>query len=335
MLHSRHTHLSLRQRPFSSPSCGSDNSSSFLSTSLVCSTQQTCISSSHQRPRPGRRRKWGCRAILSGQWLSWTWLMLAIFSVGAEAASRQRFGRKQHGSFIRSGDPVLDIDTTSLLYHDVPSEILFDTTPQPGTELRLRPRQAGDIFVSDKPGSKGAAVSTTAATDQRPTFSNAATAVPSSNSGGGSSVVTPAPSRTSIPTSGGSSSSPNSVETGIVMQPGSSATDLPKVFEGGFGTNYTESSCPAFLTSMIKNQTFTDCLPFSLLLQVCTTPVPSSLLPPPQSFDFTFLLSLSLSLSHPKSYHSNHHPSFRTPCPSLPLPNPPTPSPAPSTPLAT
>ena len=48
---------------------------------------------------------------------------------------------------------------------------------------------------------------------------------------------------------------------------------LPRPFDGGFGTNYTQPSCPRFLRSMVNNDTFLSCVPFSLLLGVC----PSSL----------------------------------------------------------
>ena len=44
---------------------------------------------------------------------------------------------------------------------------------------------------------------------------------------------------------------------------------LPRAFDSGFGTNYTQPSCPTFLRSMVNNETFVSCVPFSLLLQVC------------------------------------------------------------------
>ena len=53
-------------------------------------------------------------------------------------------------------------------------------------------------------------------------------------------------------------------------------TTLPKAFDGGFGTNYTQPSCPTFLRSMTNNATFASCVPFSLLLQVRrSSPLPS------------------------------------------------------------
>lgn len=45
-------------------------------------------------------------------------------------------------------------------------------------------------------------------------------------------------------------------------------TSLPRAFDGGFGTNYTQPSCPTFLRSMVNNDSFVSCVPFSLLLQV-------------------------------------------------------------------
>ncbi|KAF6240517.1 hypothetical protein HO173_001185 [Letharia columbiana] len=44
-------------------------------------------------------------------------------------------------------------------------------------------------------------------------------------------------------------------------------TSLPRAFDGGFGTNFTQPSCPTFLRSMVSNDTFISCVPFSLLLQ--------------------------------------------------------------------
>jgi hypothetical protein len=46
---------------------------------------------------------------------------------------------------------------------------------------------------------------------------------------------------------------------------------LPHPFDTSLGNNFTTSSCPSFFNSFLTNGSFTDCLPFSLLLQVCTT----------------------------------------------------------------
>ena len=82
-------------------------------------------------------------------------------------------------------------------------------------------------------------------------------------------------------------------------------TSLPSAFDGGFGTNYTQPSCPTFLRSMVHNATFSSCVPFSLLLQVRP-----------------FLPILSpLKAFRPEI----KPPSLRTPCPSStpPAPSPP------------
>ncbi|KAL9123650.1 MAG: hypothetical protein Q9217_006937 [Psora testacea] len=51
--------------------------------------------------------------------------------------------------------------------------------------------------------------------------------------------------------------------TGIETAPTLSPSALPRAFDGGLGTNYTQPSCPSFLKQMIRNDTFTACLPNS------------------------------------------------------------------------
>lgn len=68
-------------------------------------------------------------------------------------------------------------------------------------------------------------------------------------------------SASSTATSSGSDSTTSS-------SPPVSDSPLPKAFDSGFGTNYTQQSCPSFLRSLAGNETFTSCSPFSLLLQV-------------------------------------------------------------------
>ena len=294
MLQPQLLHSSPRQR--SSSSWKSDDNIGFL-PSLTCRSRQTFSSSPHQRPRPGRRRTWRLCAA-SSQWLVWALVMISMLSAGAQASTRNT-GRKRFGSFLRSGEPVWDLDTTSSL-GNVPKEIVFDRSPVPGAELRLYRRQGGDIFESVKSSPKAAATVSTS-TDQKPVFSNAATAVPSSASSDGSAVTPVAHSRTSSQTSSSSSDSSSSSpsETGIMMAPGTSTGDLPKVFDGGLGSNYTEQSCLSFLQSMISNQTFSDCLPLSLLLQVI----------------------LAIHSDFITSDLQTNSDLARTPCPSSPPPN--------------
>lgn len=46
------------------------------------------------------------------------------------------------------------------------------------------------------------------------------------------------------------------------------ATSLPRPFDSSIGTNFTSPTCPQFFNDFLSNQTFNECLPFSLLLQV-------------------------------------------------------------------
>ena len=84
-------------------------------------------------------------------------------------------------------------------------------------------------------------------------------AAPTSNNGASNTDVTP--------TSSGPATSI------LSAAPTNTNSPLPKPLDGGIGTNFTQPSCPTFLNAMISNQTFTSCLPFSLLLQVsCQKP---------------------------------------------------------------
>lgn len=68
--------------------------------------------------------------------------------------------------------------------------------------------------------------------------------------------------------------------TSSSSDPSTTPISLPRAFDGGFGTNFTQPSCPTFLRSMVSNDTFISCVPFSLLLQVRHFPPPSSKPPP-------------------------------------------------------
>ena len=82
-----------------------------------------------------------------------------------------------------------------------------------------------------------------------------------------SSIVAPPASKTKNAAVASSNTSETSTAS-IESAPTDSPSPLPKPFDGGLGTNYTQPSCPTFLKSMISNDTFTSCMPFSLLLQV-------------------------------------------------------------------
>jgi hypothetical protein len=44
---------------------------------------------------------------------------------------------------------------------------------------------------------------------------------------------------------------------------------LPHPFDTSLGNNFTAPSCPTFFNNFLNSESFNDCLPFSLLLQVC------------------------------------------------------------------
>ena len=83
-----------------------------------------------------------------------------------------------------------------------------------------------------------------------------------------SSIVAPTGTKSNNAAPASSKTSSGSSPTSMPSAPADSTAPLPKPFDGGLGTNYTQPSCPTFLKSMLSNDTFTSCLPFSLLLQV-------------------------------------------------------------------
>lgn len=58
--------------------------------------------------------------------------------------------------------------------------------------------------------------------------------------------------------------------TSSSASPVSTATSnaLPRPFDAGYGNNFTTSSCPAFFKNFLSDDTFNECVPLSLLLQV-------------------------------------------------------------------
>lgn len=105
----------------------------------------------------------------------------------------------------------------------------------------------------------------------------------------------------------------DSATISIISESTSTSSALPKAFDGGLGTNYTKPSCPTFLRSMVNDDTFISCVPFSLLLRV----------KPPRR------------PTHPLRNFSKTNPHFlRIPCPSSPPRAPDPTSPTSSTPPA-
>ena len=69
------------------------------------------------------------------------------------------------------------------------------------------------------------------------------------------------------------------------------SSSLPKFFDGSLSANFApNSNCPSFLNAFLNNQTFNQCYPISLLMQVRLPPSPSPLF-------FTHLLTVHPGLT--------------------------------------
>ena len=75
------------------------------------------------------------------------------------------------------------------------------------------------------------------------------------------------PSTTTIrPSSTSGSASKASGTLAVATQ--TAMASLPRPFDSSLGNNFTSTTCPTFFNHFLNNQTFKDCLPLSLLLQV-------------------------------------------------------------------
>ena len=189
----------------------------------------------HDNSRGGRQ--WASPLILS------YWIICAILifsslagSVGAINPSGRHGWRWKHERAIEQHEEIL-------LDRDAPPV-------PPYGNLRKRKDDASD---SDQ-----ASLSSSLA---RPSFASTAAAVDETETAR-SSLVGPSDTEKSSKTI--ESNPPPTSSPGIPKPTG----PLPRPFDGGFGTNYTQQSCPTFLRSMLNNETFSACLPLSLLLQV-------------------------------------------------------------------
>lgn len=218
----------------------------------------------HIRPRPGRRR-YLQPTILTVSQLSFCFLiLLSIFCVSA-SATRSANGRRQE----RYGKLASELPGWELIEPDLasfgPGEIVYDRRyPVLPVHHELHRRQDG---VGIEESSSGTAKTTS---DRRLKFSSTSTAKPAAATL--TSVIPPDSSSSPSSSSSSSTSSPT-VPTSIVTAPGADSR-LPRPFDTGLGNNYTQDSCPQFMNNFLRNESFTSCLPFSLLLQVaCLLPL--------------------------------------------------------------
>ena len=245
------------------------------------------------RPRPGRRRCLLPTTLTVLQLSFYFMVLLSTFCVPAGATRSANGRRKQRFAKLDSGHPrweAMQPDLNSFQPGDIVYDRRFPVMPLHNDLYR---RQDG---VNVEGSSKGNAKTTA---DRRLRFSSTSTAKPAA------ATFTPV----ILPDSRSSSSSSSSTSaepTSIVSAPVPPST-LPRPFDTGLGNNYTQESCPSFINNFLRNETFTSCLPFSLLLQV----------------------AYPVSLLHPNL--ANRCLLSRIPCRSSPSPNPTPPSPAPST----
>lgn len=170
----------------------------------------------------------------------WTVLILSTLCVTADAV----YEEEQH---FRRPRPARHVQVEEILFdHSAPPEI-------PSANLRKRQ----DLFESPPASTTTYEEGKTTTSLQRPSFDATATPLASVVV----SISTRDSSTSSTATLSGSDSSTSS-------SPPVLESPLPTPFDSGFGTNYTQQSCPTFLRSVARNETFTSCLPFSILLQV-------------------------------------------------------------------
>ena len=58
-------------------------------------------------------------------------------------------------------------------------------------------------------------------------------------------------------------------DTALLTDPNVPQESLPHPFDTSLGNNFTAPSCPTFFNNFLNSDDFNNCLPFSLLLQVC------------------------------------------------------------------
>lgn len=207
--------------------------------------------SPHMRPRPGRRRNFLPTLL---QLALCSVILLSTFCILADATPSSEGRRKQ-----RYGNLASELPRWASLQPHLdsfqPGEIVYDRRfPVVPIQNDLYRRQDS---VNIEESSTGNARTTT---QKQLKFSSTSTASPAA------ATLTPA----TLPKSSSSflsSSSSTPEPTSIVTAPGTDSS-LPRPFDKGLGNNYTQNSCPNFINNFLRNETFTSCFPFSLLLEV-------------------------------------------------------------------
>lgn len=186
-------------------------------------------------PGAGRGHRWASPRTLS----CWIICAMVIFwSLAGSADASDPGGR--HGQRWRHSRAV-----------ERHEEILLDRGPPPRPADGHLIKRKDDASSSDQRSPSSL---------ERPSFASTAAAVDETETAR-PSLVGPSDETSSTTTE---SNPPSTSGPGIPTATG----PLPTPFDAGLGTNYTQQSCPTFLRSMLNNDTFSACLPLSLLLQV-------------------------------------------------------------------
>lgn len=181
------------------------------------------------------RRRSQTSPLALAYWVLCATCVLSTLVVSADAADPGgRHGRRwRHDNVVRQYE-----------------EILLDHSPMPTPSYGILGKRQDDPAVSDQRSPSSSL--------ERPSFAPTAAAVDETDTAR-TDVVSPEDTPSTTSTSDPSSTSTPGAQTENFV--------LPKPFDAGLGTNYTQQSCPTFLRSMVSNETFSRCLPLSLLLQ--------------------------------------------------------------------
>jgi len=112
-------------------------------------------------------------------------------------------------------------------------------------------------------------------------------------------------------------SSTSSISESEIQTASSVPTSLPRPFDSSLGNNFTEPSCPQFFNDFLSNDTFQECLPFSLLLKVSSRSF--LILPLPETMTNSRNTDIQLFFhSSPISFISYPRPRRNMPPPLIP-----------------
>lgn len=219
--------------------------------------------STRTRPPPGRRR-WLSPSVRHLQLILLSLVLLSTLCLPAGATATREGRRRPRYGKLAQPLPGFGYIQPDLEFFK-PGDIVYDRRyPVVPVHNNVYKRQDA-VEVGDSSAAGGAKT-----TDQKQLkFSSTSTARPAA-------ATTAAAFTTAVlPSSRTTSPSADTRPTSLVTAPSTASSSLPRPFDTGLGNNYTNPDCLAYMNNMLRNDTFTSCLPLSLLLQVsklCTRP---------------------------------------------------------------